>query len=395
VVLELLRDAKHHDAVRQAGYRTAFHAAELAEEAAIEYSHKNIVAKAAARDQAMAHNVEWLVDELYPSSKIFLWAHNAHIGIGLEAWPSMGTMLRQSYGSDCFTIGQTFDHGSVGQPRLSPAAVPPATGNAGEVIFRQAGASPFFLDFGDVPPHSVLGRWLTEPHGIRSFGGEPIAAANVQNGEIETVLLSAFNAITFVDASHSAQWFQARIARQIETPAQWGPLGSQEWTFGSFVAEDADAGVKVMADGKAAMYLTARAEEPNLFAYVRGSVDARLYRGAKVNITGILSTADATPGAMVVFEVLGADEGHTLVYRSAPKPMLAGTNPWKRFSIDVDVPQKAQRFSISLVLSGAGTVWLESLEIEESGGKESVTAGPEARRFFLVRKCDPERRKNQ
>lgn len=381
VVLELLRGAKHRDAARRAAYLTAFHAAELAEESAIEYSHKNIVEKAATRDQAMAHNVEWLVDELHPSSKVFLWAHNAHIGVGLEAWPSMGTMLRQSYGSDYFTIGQTFDHGSVGQPRLTPAAIPPATGNASEIIFRQAGASPFFLDFSEVPLHSGLGYWLAEPHGIRSLGGD-LTATDLQNGEIETVLPSAFNAITFVDVSHPAQWFQTPTARQIETPAQWGRLGSQEWTFSSFVAEDAAAGVTVMADGKSAMYLTARAEEPNLFAYVRGSVDAEPYRGKKVNVTGVLSTADAAPGAMIVFEVLGADTEQALVYRSTPKPMLTGTNPWNPFSINVDIPQKAQKLSIGLVLSGAGTVWLESLEIEELGGKESPTARSGAGRTF-------------
>jgi hypothetical protein len=51
--------------------------------------------------------------------------------------------------------------------------------------------------------------------------------------------------------------------------------------------------------------------------------------------------------------------------------------------MNVDVPEKAQELSIGVVLSGASTVLLESLEIEEFVGKESPTArSAEGRTFY-------------
>ncbi len=52
------------------------------------------------RDQAMATNVEWILDQEGPESKIMLWAHNGHVSTApLGEGESMGMVLRKTYGA--------------------------------------------------------------------------------------------------------------------------------------------------------------------------------------------------------------------------------------------------------------------------------------------------------
>ena len=205
VVQQLIDDRQRQTSGDHRAYLTAFHAAELAEEAAIEYAKSNIEEKAATRDLAMAHNVEWLGVTLDPLSKIFVWAHNDHIAVGLEEWPSMGTILRQSYGADYFAIGQTFDHGKVAQAQMGVADVGAAAPGTSEAMFGEAELPILFLDFHSVPQGTALGRWLAQPQLIRSLGGGPITSADAQN-EMRAVLPRAFDALIFVYEARPAQW---------------------------------------------------------------------------------------------------------------------------------------------------------------------------------------------
>jgi erythromycin esterase len=365
VVQELASDSNVRRSAGRAAYLAAFHAAELVEEAAIEYSYKDIKKKAAARDLAMAHNVQWLVSVLYPSSKVFLWAHNGHVGVGLEAWPSMGTILRQSYGSDYFTIGQTFDHGSVSQPE-GETKIPPAIGNASEVIFRKVGMSPFFLDFREVPRHSQLGRWLFQPNGIRSLGAGTIGAAEVQN-EIAATLPLSFDAITFIDTGHPVQWLHSQVVRRVSVPPEYsGWLKAMDWKLHSFAAEDANAGMRMLPDSNVALFVTARPEEHRLFAYLDGRLNAEPYRGKSVTISGMIATSNAEPGASLGFAAYGSDNASPLVYQTVPQPILSGTTAWTRLSVTLIVPQAAKTLSSALVLNGGGTAWLENPTIKVS-----------------------------
>ena len=205
VVQQLIDERQRQTIADRGTYLTAFHAAELAEEAAIEYEKSNIEQKAATRDLAMAHNVEWLSTTLYPESKVFIWAHNDHIAVGLEAWPSMGTLLRESYGAHYFAIGQTFDHGKVAQAGTAAADVSPAATGTSEAMFREARLPLFFLDFHAVPHSTALGQWLAQPQSIRSLGGNQITSADAQN-EMTTVLPHAFDALIFIYETRAARW---------------------------------------------------------------------------------------------------------------------------------------------------------------------------------------------
>ncbi|MFI5312338.1 MAG: erythromycin esterase family protein, partial [Gemmatimonadales bacterium] len=61
------------------------------------------------RDQSMAENIKWLLDQAGPAAKMMLWAHNGHVIHGLGA---MGASLRTTYGANYVNAGFVFGLGS-------------------------------------------------------------------------------------------------------------------------------------------------------------------------------------------------------------------------------------------------------------------------------------------
>jgi len=58
-----------------------------------------------ARDSAMAQNVIWLAENLYPQEKIIVIAHNYHIARSNEYEHVMGNILSNKYGKEMYAIG--------------------------------------------------------------------------------------------------------------------------------------------------------------------------------------------------------------------------------------------------------------------------------------------------
>lgn len=62
------------------------------------------------RDSCMAFNVSKIHE--IENSKMFIWAHNGHIGLEYQKIPIMGTYLKKSMKEKYYAIGFVFDHGS-------------------------------------------------------------------------------------------------------------------------------------------------------------------------------------------------------------------------------------------------------------------------------------------
>ncbi|MGB0525186.1 MAG: erythromycin esterase family protein [Flammeovirgaceae bacterium] len=59
----------------------------------------------AARDVAMANNILWLTQNIYPNKKIIILAHNFHISTYNEDLLVMGEVLKEKLDKDIYTIG--------------------------------------------------------------------------------------------------------------------------------------------------------------------------------------------------------------------------------------------------------------------------------------------------
>jgi erythromycin esterase len=368
VMAMLGSDARLQAAAERGAYLTAYHAADVAQESAAMWTRPFQLAQAAERDRAMAHNVEWMLSTLYPRARVFLWAHNGHVGAGLMPWTSMGTLLRANLRTNYFAIGQTFDHGGVSVYAAAPVNIPATSGNASEAIFREAGTSPFFLNFAAVPPRTPLGQWLAQLHGIRTIGF--LSKANVaelsksDGGEAELLLPHAFDAITFVDAGHAAHSFATPVVRDIAFPnGASGWQASVPWTLRSFFGENTNGGASVLPDGRSAMYLVAEPAESMLDTRLETRVDAAAYRGKTLRLRGMLATSAATVGSEMSISVFGKETLRPLAFARGPAKALGGTNAWTPVDVTVTVPQNAQRIDIDFMLVGAGTAWLSNLSL--------------------------------
>lgn len=70
------------------------------------------------RDQAMAQNVKFLAEELYPDKKIIIWAANRHSAehVSSPHWKNMGVYLADHFGDSLYTIGLFgYRHPMVGE----------------------------------------------------------------------------------------------------------------------------------------------------------------------------------------------------------------------------------------------------------------------------------------
>jgi len=121
-----------------------------------------------SRDDAMAENALWLLDQLGPDGKLILWAHNEHIATNRDR---MGQRLREALGDDLVSIGFTFARGyfnavltsgshTYGLQELS-AELPPD--DSYEAYFLSTRMPRLALDLRDRPFASDSSAWLHGP----------------------------------------------------------------------------------------------------------------------------------------------------------------------------------------------------------------------------------------
>ena len=119
------------------------------------------VASSNRRDALMAETVRWLLEEGYPSRKIILWGHNAHLmnayyqapdfkTISLHPAPNtmkpVGVHLADWYGDAVYTIGFTAYMGADGWVGAPPKEIAPASENGLEARLHRLGHPHALLD---------------------------------------------------------------------------------------------------------------------------------------------------------------------------------------------------------------------------------------------------------
>ena len=119
----------------------------------------------AIRDRAMADNLAFLADEIYPGKKIIVWAANIHVRHANEqtAWefPTMGGWLAKRFRDELYTIGLYPNRGTLPGAR-SVVAIDAAEPGTMERLLSDAGASPMFVDLLSQPQNEGT-RWMYEP----------------------------------------------------------------------------------------------------------------------------------------------------------------------------------------------------------------------------------------
>lgn len=144
----------------------------------------------AAREQAMADNVNWILDH-EPHGRIAIWAHNAHVKRSETYYPEadatvdqMGAHIADRHGNDYYALCFDFDRGgfqAIGDLPESDAETDEERGLREFVVdaapddtlaaaFAETGHSPAFLDVKAAADDTVLGEWLDASQRLRSIG---------------------------------------------------------------------------------------------------------------------------------------------------------------------------------------------------------------------------------
>ena len=172
-----------------------------------------------ARDRAMAENVTWIMDHEPRGTQVVLWAHNGHIAAdpAAMAWASMGSRLRQAYGTSMVVVGLSFNQGSfqawesgVG---VRPFTVGPAPVESLDAALATAGMPLLALDLRRVPSSGPVKEWFEISRPMRSIGAvfsEETASSYIPEGDA----MAFYDAILFVEKTTSARPNSPRPAGQ-------------------------------------------------------------------------------------------------------------------------------------------------------------------------------------
>ena len=133
------------------------------------------------RDQGMAENLTFLLDELYTDRKVIVWGHNFHLRHDNLAIPpdttmfpdvaarTMGSWIRERYGAAVYTIGLYAYQGQAVDNGGEVYAIEPAAPGSLEALLHGVGGDALFVDLSQAPETPET-AWMDAPITARYNG---------------------------------------------------------------------------------------------------------------------------------------------------------------------------------------------------------------------------------
>lgn len=152
------------------------------------------------RDQGMAENLMFLVDELHRDQKVIVWGHNFHLRHDNLAIPpdssmfpdlatrTMGTWIHERYGDEVYTVGLYAYRGRAANNSGEVYEIEPATPGSLEALLHRVGGRALFAH---------LQRATGEPG--TAWMDAPITARYNGTTTLSMVMSDQYNAILFID----------------------------------------------------------------------------------------------------------------------------------------------------------------------------------------------------
>lgn len=170
------------------------------------------------RDGAMAENIAWLHQHADGGEKMVLWAHDGHIGAAnriQDAEPqviTMGTRLRQQFGTQYLALGLSFYQGAFnalgsGGPQAFTEQAP-TRGSYNEVL-GGAGLPLYLLDLRAAPANGPVGQWLAGPYPFHKVS-EVYAPDDPGQDDVTVSLRAYFDVIIHIQKVTASQLLPAQ-----------------------------------------------------------------------------------------------------------------------------------------------------------------------------------------
>jgi erythromycin esterase len=162
------------------------------------------------RDQFMAENAKWSLDQEPAGTKMIVWAHNDHVASAPapDGHLPMGMHLRRMYGEAMVNLGFAFNQGQfrafgIETQRLQAFTAGPAPVGSLDAALTATGLPLFLVDLRRAPKAGAIAEWLAQDHGSRSIGA-------TYNGEMASTyyypfhIAQSFDLLIFVERTSAA-----------------------------------------------------------------------------------------------------------------------------------------------------------------------------------------------
>lgn len=130
----------------------------------------------------------------------------------------------------------------------------------------------------------------------------------------------------------------------------------------------------VLLDGKPATFVQsqqAKQDASKFYAAPFQEFGAKQYAGKRVRLTAMLKASGVQGAAGIWFKVKARD--HVVAFDDMESSPVRGTSDWRKYSLVLDVPPRADRISVGVWLNGGGKVWFGDFALAEVD-KTKVTA---------------------
>ncbi len=91
------------------------------------------------------------------------------------------------------------------------------------------------------------------------------------------------------------------------------------------------------------------------------------YNGETLQLEGYIKTKDVSEGFAGLFLKVESDQGFSLAFETMEDQQVNGTNDWKKYTVSVPYPEKAEYIFIGGILSGKGEAWFDDFVLKIDG----------------------------
>jgi erythromycin esterase len=162
----------------------------------------------------MADNVDWILSQAAPGTKIILWAHNGHVSKTAMGARSMGFHLAKRHGKEYLVLGFAAYQGrytavSRGTGLGTHEASPSRPGSI-EYYAHASGLPRMIVDLRRASKDDPASAWLTRALDHRSIG------ALAQDASYPAVLPQEYDALIEFDDTTASKCFRLPVAASVE-----------------------------------------------------------------------------------------------------------------------------------------------------------------------------------
>lgn len=152
------------------------------------------------------------------------------------------------------------------------------------------------------------------------------------------------------------------------------------WFLTGSSPADYETGVdsQVIYNDHGSAFLKSIKASPQGFGTLMQEIGPSLYQGKRIRFSAHVKSENVQGWAGLWLRI---DKGSVPVgFDNMEKRAIKGTTGWQRYEVVLDVPNEATGIAFGALLTGAGSVWLNSAKIEVVGTDVSTTGLPEPKR---------------